>query len=549
MTLLQLAALAAALALPQEPPGAGVTPSTTCAECHSASPDAVAMRDSRGESIAPYDLWRSSMMANASRDPLWRAAVSAEVAATPSRKAEIEEKCMSCHAPMAHRVGLEAHETDSLLHLLDCVGEKAELARDGVSCTICHGISPEGLGTPASFSGKFELDPWRRIFGPHEDPFPNPMRMRSGFTPTHGEHVVESRLCGTCHTLETHAFDADGAAREETFLEQAVYLEWRNSDYVREGGVEGELSRSCQDCHLPTSDAAGVRTRTTIARNPAGFDFPRTVPRRPFGRHLLVGGNTLVLSMFRDHGEELGAAAPREAFEATLEATREQLRERTAAVRVSGERREGGLDLEVEVRNLAGHKLPTGHPTRRAWLRLVVRDGDGEVVFASGVTDEAGRILGGDGEPLPGELAGGPVPPHRDLVRDADEVPIYEAVMADAEGAPTFTLLRGVRWLRDDRLLPEGWSAEHEEAARTAPVGLGGDADFRGGGDRVRYRLELAAEGPLEVEAALLYQPLGARWAAELLQVETPEMERFGALYRDAERGPEVLAEHRLRLP
>jgi hypothetical protein len=538
-----------ALALPQDPPGPGVTPSTTCAECHSSSPSAVAMRDSQGAAVAPYDLWRSSMMANASRDPLWRAAVSAEVAATPSRRAEIEEKCMSCHAPMGHRVGLESHETDSLLHLLDCVGQKAELARDGVSCTICHGISPEGLGTPATFSGKFELDPWRRIFGPHEDPFLNPMRMRSGFTPTHGEHVVESRLCGSCHTLETHAFDADGAAREETFLEQAVYLEWRNSAFVDEGDEEGELARSCQDCHLPTHDEHGVRTRTTIARNPGGRDFPRTVPRRPFGRHLLVGGNTLVLSMFRDHGEELGAAAPREAFEATLAATREQLQERTAAVEVEAHREEGRLEVSVGVRNLTGHKLPTGHPTRRAWLRLLVRDGSGTVLFSSGATDDAGRLLGADGAPLPSELAGGPVPPHRDVVRAADEVPIYEAVMADADGAPTFTLLRGTSWLRDDRLLPEGWSAEHPEAPRTAPVGTAGDTNFVGGGDRVRYELSLDAEGPLSIEASLLYQPLGARWAAELLQVETPEMERFGALYEAAERGPEVLAEARATLP
>lgn len=62
--------------------------SLICADCHSNSSDASAMRDERDNWIAPFDLWSSSMMANAARDPLWRAAVSAEVAATPSRAAE-----------------------------------------------------------------------------------------------------------------------------------------------------------------------------------------------------------------------------------------------------------------------------------------------------------------------------------------------------------------------------------------------------------------------------------------------------------------------------
>ena len=544
-----LLALVSMSALPQEAPGPGVTSSATCAECHSSSPDAVAMRDSLGGAIAPYDLWQSSMMANASRDPLWRAAVSIEVATTPGARAEIEEECMRCHAPMGHRVGLKTHETDSLLHLLDCSGEKADLTRDGVSCTICHGIAPDGLGTPATYSGRFELDPWRRMFGPHEEPFPNPMRMRTGFTPTHGEHLVESRLCATCHTLETHAHGADGTQRDEAFLEQAVYLEWRNSDFVDEDGVEGDLARSCQDCHLPTHDEVGVRTRTTIARNPAGRDFPRTKPRRPFGRHLLVGGNTLVLSMLRDHGPELGATAPREAFEATLEATREQLGERTAALGVSGERTAEGLDLEVAVRNLTGHKLPTGHPTRRVWLRLVVRDAEGAVVFASGSFDDRGRLLGAGGAPLPSELAEGPLEPHRDEVRSGDEVVSYEALAGDEEGRPTFALTRATRWLRDDRLLPEGWSPEHAEASRTAPVGVEGDESFRGGVDTAHYRLPLSTPGPLRVEATLLYQPLGARWAAELLRYETPEVQRFAELYEQADARPEVLAEASLSIP
>lgn len=540
-----LALLLLVTASAPQAPGPGVSTAQVCATCHSAAPEATAMRDSTGASIAPYDLWRSTMMANAARDPLWRAVVSAEIAATPSRQREIEATCLRCHSPLADRSGLEDHDTGSFMHLLDCKGEKAELALDGVSCTICHGIRPDNLGTPESFSAGFELDPQRRLFGPHDTPFINPMRMHSGFTPARGDHITESKLCGSCHTLETHAFTPDGERDEAPFLEQSPYLEWRNSIWEDESDDPGPMARSCQDCHVPTTDAQGLTTQTRIARNPMGRDFPPVKERSPFGRHLFVGGNTLILSILRDNREELRVPAPAAAFDATIAAARDQLRHRTARVSIADTTREGHqLHFAVDVQNLTGHKLPTGHPTRRAWLRVSVRDAEGELLFASGRPDDQGRVLGADGAPLSSELPGGPIQPHRDLITAADQVATYEAIMADASGAPTFTLLRGARWFVDDRLLPAGWSADHPEAGRTSPVALDGDSNFQGGSDRVRFELELeGASGPLTVEAALLYQPLSARWAAELLQVETPEVERFARMYGAADRTPEVLAE------
>jgi len=541
-----------ALALPQtdeaDPPGPAVQESSSCALCHSNAPRASAMRDAAGREIAPYDLWRGTMMANAARDPLWRAAMSAEIAATPSRRAEIEQKCLGCHAPMAARVGLEEHDTGSLAHALDCDAQLGDLARDGVSCTICHGMSPEGLGTDASYTAGFHLDPERRLFGPHEGPFAMPMRMHTGFTPTHGEHVAESALCASCHTLETEALAANGDAAGARLLEQAPYLEWRNSDFRDEGPDPGPLAASCQDCHVPTADEDGEPIRTRIARNPGGRDFPPTSAREPVGRHRFVGGNTLVLSMLADRGEELGVEAPPEAVRATLAATREQLREAAARVAIENVRRDRqGLSFDVRVENLTGHKLPTGHPMRRAWLRVVVRDASGAVLFASGETDSRGRIVGAAGRPLASELADGPIEPHRNVVRGAGEVAIYGAVLADASGTATHTLLRGATWLVDDRLLPRGWSREHPDGARTAPVGVEGDDDFGAGGDRVRYEVDAVPAGAFTIEAELLYQPLGARWAAELLRGETPEIETFRRMYEEAERSAEVLASDRWR--
>ena len=46
------------------------------------------------------------------------------------------------------------------------------------------------------------------------------------------------------------------------------------------------------------------------------------------------------------------------------------------------------------------------------------------------------------------------------------------------------------------------------------------DADFSGGGDRVRYSAAVGdAPGPFTIEVELLYQPIGYRWANNLVYV------------------------------
>lgn len=62
-----------------------------CGLCHADSTRARAMRDSGGQSVAPFDLWSTSMMAQSARDPYWRAVLSAEVAVNPGQKAHLEE--------------------------------------------------------------------------------------------------------------------------------------------------------------------------------------------------------------------------------------------------------------------------------------------------------------------------------------------------------------------------------------------------------------------------------------------------------------------------
>lgn len=506
----------------------------TCAPCHNNTPDSFALRDHRGRGIAPYELWRSSMMANSARDPFFQAAVAAEAAAAPGRRAEIEARCLRCHAPMAsvEKPGLSL----AALHRTGTEDEHdlSALALDGVSCTLCHQILPDNLGTRESFDGGFEIGDMREIYGPHGDQFLLPMWRIVKYWPVEGHHVTRSAHCGTCHTQ----------LLEGGVPELAAYLEWRNSAYDDEGDEPGPDAATCQACHQPRTSAGGVPIRTRIAHASHAGDIRWIQPREPVGRHVFVGGNTLLPAILRDHADELRVKAPAEAFDETIARAREMLEERTARVTIEQvERDPDHTRFVVVIENLAGHKLPTGHASRRAWLRLRARDLDGRPLVAWGEHDARGRILGADGAPLPSELADGPVAPHRAEFADAAAVPIYEAVLAGPDGAPVFRSVLARGFAKDNRLLPRGWSAEHPEAAATAPTGTDADDDFAAGGDRVACAIPVPPELKVfAIEVELLYQTLSPRHAAELFRADAPEVRRFQAFYETADKSPVVVA-------
>ena len=102
---------------------------------------------------------------------------------------------------------------------------------------------------------------------------------------------------------------------------------------------------------------------------------------------------------------------------------------------------------------------------------------------------------------------------------------IYESIMVDGGGRPTTGLLTGVRYAKDNRLLPRGF----DKATADADIAVHGDAerdpDFSGGGDRVSYRVDVgqARASTLRVEVVLLYQSIGFRWAQNLRAYDAAE--------------------------
>jgi hypothetical protein len=457
-------------------------------------------------------------MANAFRDPYWRAQMAREIEERPAAKTEIEGLCLRCHAPMAaHAAALAGLPTPPLEEL---VGDP--LAEDGVSCALCHRIQPDGLGTPSSFSGRVAIREERLIFGPYPDPAPGPMRMQTGFRPTHSAHVSTSALCGACHTLHTRH---DAAA--PPFLEQATYLEWRNSAFSDETERTAD-SRTCQQCHM--ADLGTMK----IARMPRGTDF-NIADREHVRGHGILGGNAWLLDLLRLGRAELGVRATEQSLERAAAAVRAQLAYATAHLAIEGvARAHGFLVFDLAVTNLAGHKFPSGYPARRAWLEVEVR-GAGTTLFHSGAVDAAGRLVG-----IADEFG----IPHADRIEREDQVAVYECVANDAAGCATTSLVEMAARRKDNRLLPRGWRADGPHADETAPVGVEGDADFAAGGDRVHYRVALPAgfDGRLSVVARLLYQPMPPTWAGALRGSDTEEASRFLRLYDAAKLQPETIA-------
>jgi hypothetical protein len=497
-----------------------------CALCHSS------LTDEAGNDVSNDAQWRSTMMANAAKDPLWQAKISSEVDRNPDVKSIIEDKCSRCHMGMARYQAITdippAPVEVLVPGFLDPAHYLHEAAMDGVSCTLCHQIQPDKLGTPESYTGKYVIDtgtvpPNRLIFGPYDQPRQNPMQRNSGFLPTPESmtepHLTDSAHCGSCHTLYTPALDANGDQVGE-FPEQTTYLEWEHSG----------LTKTCQDCHLP--DAVGS---VVISNRP-----PTLAARTPFGQHHYVGGNSFMVNLLKANAVDLVVTADAVHFDDTLSRTLIQLQERTAKLTAQATRTGDSLAVTVDVENSAGHKLPSGLPSRRCWLHVVVTDANNNTIFESGRPLAEGKIQGNDAEnPDPFSL---PYEPHYDTITSADQVQIYEPIMLNTDKEVTYTLLRAFSYAKDNRLLPAGFDKVSAVEDIAVCGDAAADANFAGGSDQVTYAIDVTgAKGRLNITVELLYQTLSYPFVTDLANTNTDLVNRFMSLYVPADNVPVVL--------
>ncbi len=494
--------------------------SNECAFCHTSSSSALI--DSQGNDLSIADDWSATMMANSFRDPLFRAKVESEIVRNPHLAAAIEDKCLTCHAPMARtqaiRDGLDTYSLSE--------AETTPFASDGVSCTLCHQIQNEGLDDESSFSGNYVISDERKIFGPYEQVFANPMINHVDYLPIYGTQVDKPEFCATCHTLFTPIVAEDGQIAGE-FPEQTPYLEWLNSSYS-----SPENYQSCQDCHMPK-----VNEPVKITNRPPWYQVKQT----PFWKHHFIGGNTFILEMLQDNRQRLGSPIPEALFEQTIKRTEERLSQEAAEISIMRvEQKDARLQVDVSVANRTGHKLPTGFPSRRVWLYLSVADLKERVIFESGSYTSEGEIVGLDST----------YEPHHMVIDSFDQIQIYQSIMGDVSGKKTSTLLSAAIYLKDNRLPPKGYQRTGQMASFTGIKGKAAtDMNFNAAGtqegsgtDIVTYDIDLNdALFPLTIKVKLLYQSSSPQFLDNLLQDDSPAISRFKEMYAHTDNTPTVL--------
>jgi hypothetical protein len=470
--------------------------SDRCIACHNG------LTTPSGQDVSIGFEWRASIMGNSSRDPYWQASVRRESIDHPESQAAIEDECSVCHMPITrYEAKLHGQLGKVFAHLpFDEDKESGREAEDGVSCSVCHQIGKEKLGTRESFNGGFVVDaPENRQNHPEYGPFDiqqaNQRIMRTstgGFRPTDDLHIRDAKLCATCHTLYTVARGTGGKAIGE-LPEQMPYLEWLHSDY--------RDKQSCQDCHMPE-----VPQPTPIAR-------VLGIARDGLHQHVFVGGNFFLQRLLNRYREELSVQALPQELTSASEDTVAFLQAKSARISIThADIVSGHLQADVLVQNQTGHKLPTAYPSRRAWIHFVVRDRNHRIVFESGALNPDGSIEGNDNDADPARFE-----PHYTEITSRDQVQIYESILKAPDGGVTTGLITAIGYSKDNRLLPKGFDKQTADKDIAVYGRAANDADFTDAGDRVRYSVDLgSAQGPFSIEAELWYQPIGYRWANNL---------------------------------
>jgi len=431
-----------------QPFEAGIlNPPEACAVCHG----------NYDSNVEPYFNWQGSLMAQASRDVLFRANMVIANQDAP----DSGDLCLRCHFPRGWLQGRSVPTDGSEMLSTDF---------SGVSCDFCHRLVDPiydptenplqdqsilaALSVPASEfgNGMATIDPT----GARRGPFLN---AATGHPVLVSPFHREAALCGTCHDVSNPAFEKDGngnfvpnafdapatdfSAHTLAPVER-TYSEWFYSEYNTPGGVfapefGGNLDfvSTCQDCHMRDVTGEGCNFGTPPTRN----DLPL---------HDITGGSTWLPGL-------LGTLFPGEVDETALQAGIERARymlQNAAELVVVQE----GAQLKVTITNNTRHKLPTGYPEgRRMWINVKFYDAGMALVSESGAYDPATGILSHDAE-----------------AKIYDTEPGLDEVTAPLVGVPpgpSFHFVLNNKIFKDNRIPPRGFTNAAYADFGGAPVG------------------------------------------------------------------------------
>lgn len=459
--------------------------------------------------FSQYGEWSVSLMALAARDPVFQAQAETERDLKPGVDPNaIDNVCYSCHGPMGQRqyhldliTGNEDPPFFSHYMVFSTprtsefyrknhdrfptfrnplaaprFSEFGSLARDGVSCAMCHHLGPYD-GTVVPTDNPSQVD-WQVFYGPLDEAIPArenppgpPYHFTSNFqfdtttlygppapdatsavsgTYSHGqalgmnlvrqEYFTKSEACGSCHVVIVPQIPATYHGNPLTdprvglAYEQSTYFEFLVSEYAAFG-------LPCQGCHMP--DLLTSADESLEIANIESDLYPKVAYRAPdpdirlqngdglqakhYARHRLLGINLFVHEMFQQFHELLGVDpvdpdAPDHTVLDLLNAKQSIIEHAigdppTVSVEICGFSEKSDpttrtLTTDVLVINNAGHKFPTGAGFRRGWLEFEVLDENDRPVWTSGAFNEYGVLV----DPRTGE------PLESEFTRDPDKI-------------------------------------------------------------------------------------------------------------------------------
>jgi hypothetical protein len=441
-----------------------------CVLCHSGTTNGLA---------DPYFSWSGGIMAQAARDPVFRAALAI---ANQDIKG-VGEYCIRCHSPRGWLAGRSSAADASALNREDL---------HGVSCDACHHLvdplSQEARNLakqvpPGYGDAMYVADPENVARGPYGD-CQGAMPHQTAKSAYH----ATSELCANCHNV-SNPLQAQNVTNQPPHAFghiERTYSEWALSDFARTGAVQ-----TCQSCHYPRVPGGGQASRYGNRH------------RDYFVRHGPTGGSTWVQdAIFRIwKGKDLD----REALDAGKQRAREFLK--TAAA--LGLEYSGGK-VHLTITNLTGHKLPTGYPEgRRMWVNLRFLDANSNLLV------ELGRY-GVKEQTLAGQKVTAPT------LLDPEKTRVYECLpgiskeQADKykqSAGPSLHFILNDVITKDNRIPPRGFNRAAFAAHLSAPVG----AEYTDGQywDELEFPLP---PGTAQVEVRLMYQSVSWEYLKFLVE-------------------------------
>jgi hypothetical protein len=452
-----------------------------CTRCHGGYAD--------DGDYEPSDSWRGSMMANAERDMVARAALAIAEQDLPGAA----DFCVRCHTPFTwYNGGSSRPEYDpaTMQHRFapdDASGLSPDL--DGVVCMSCHrSVDP---GDTQISNTQLVLNEGQVRFGPYEYTDGTDPRHETAFS----EFLSQGRFCGQCHDihnplLDGHIVDDTGRAvpTGRRFVIERTYSEWAYSRFAEPGAD----ARTCQDCHMPEVD------RPVLAA--AELD----VLRPEMSRHDLAGGSVwqplaIVAALPAPFSTDLAPL-----YEASSARARRMLESAASLEVVSSALAGATATATIRVTNETGHKLPTGYPEgRRMWLEVDVVDSSDRVVASSAHYDEDTDTLGADPQARVYDVKLGERQPDG-MVRESFHFALNDTT------------------IHDTRIPPAGFDAPAD--LDITPSGrdyANGDGSFRHWDEPSYSFASLCGTGTLRLRARLRYQA-NSREYMEFLRDQAP---------------------------